>query len=213
MAAELDLQQKKTVKRPKTEEAGKKSHIPSSSAVDSSAMLTASTSRSTPSKKGLSLFLVMLIPKSGDSAQKYMQGSRSKRIDNWILLDNYVQGRSVSTGSRARALQIHSKCSKKHIDQAKKKKEKKSMDCLICPKISIGEICVAQHMVATKNRLAQCLVTADLHGAIMSVAECKVTSYTGVGDYLAWGQTHFKKLEFVIVSSDFFTVYMGYKKI
>ncbi|KAL6277749.1 hypothetical protein ACE6H2_021350 [Prunus campanulata] len=54
--AELDLQQKKTVKRPKTEEAGKKSHIPSSSAVDSSAKSTASTSRSTPSKKGAFTF-------------------------------------------------------------------------------------------------------------------------------------------------------------
>lgn len=59
---------------------------------------------------------------SGDSAQKYMQGSRSKRIDNWILLDNYVQGRGVLTGSRARALQIHSKRSKKcmSIKQLKK---------------------------------------------------------------------------------------------
>lgn len=63
--AELDLQKKKTVKRPKTEEAGKKSHIPTSSAVDSSAKSSnASASRSTPSKKGfhsriLALFLLI----------------------------------------------------------------------------------------------------------------------------------------------------------
>lgn len=59
---------------------------------------------------------------SGDSAQKYMQGSRSKRIDNWILLDNYVQGRGVSTGSSARALQIHSKRSKKHMSMKQQKR-------------------------------------------------------------------------------------------
>ncbi|TQE13187.1 hypothetical protein C1H46_001271 [Malus baccata] len=60
---------------------------------------------------------------SGDSAQKYMQGSRSKRIDNWILLDNYVQGRGVSTSSRARALQIHSKRSKKNMSMKQQKKK------------------------------------------------------------------------------------------
>lgn len=58
----------------------------------------------------------------GDSAQKYMQGSRSKRIDNWILLDNHVQGRGVSTGSRIRALRMHSKRSKKHMSIKQHKK-------------------------------------------------------------------------------------------
>ncbi|BBH02082.1 ribonuclease P family protein [Prunus dulcis] len=254
--AELDLQKKKTVKRPKTEEAGKKSHIPTSSAVDSSAKSSnASASRSTPSKKGAFTFsgyvnsqdidesgptyaklsqsvhenllttnvevsgrkeskvdkVLHELLQSGDSAQKYMQGSRSKRIDNWILLDNYVQGRGVLTGSRARALQIHSKRSKKCMSIKQLKKH------------GLFDLPQDFHW---KNQLAQCLLTADLHGAIISVAECKVTSYTGVSgimiretaetfgiitqddkfrDYLAWGQTHFKKLEFVIVSeqSDF----------
>lgn len=52
---------------------------------------------------------------SGDSAQKYMQGSRSMKIDNWIHLDNVVQDRGRSLDARIRALQTHSKRSKKHM--------------------------------------------------------------------------------------------------
>ncbi|KAK9920841.1 hypothetical protein M0R45_029383 [Rubus argutus] len=57
---------------------------------------------------------------SGDSAQKYMQGSRSKGIDNWILLDNYVQERGG--GSRAREVQSNSKRSKKRKSMKQQKK-------------------------------------------------------------------------------------------
>ncbi|KAL7170058.1 hypothetical protein ACSBR2_034995 [Camellia fascicularis] len=59
---------------------------------------------------------------SGDSAQKYMQGSRSMKIDNWILLDNLVQGRGASRGARIRALKTHSKRSKKHMSMKQHKK-------------------------------------------------------------------------------------------
>ena len=58
----------------------------------------------------------------GDSAQKYMQGSRSMKIDNWILLDNYVQGCGASSGSQVRALRINSKRSKKHMSMKQHKK-------------------------------------------------------------------------------------------
>ena len=60
--------------------------------------------------------------KNGDSGQKYMQKSRKINIDNWILLDNYVQGRGVSTGSHIRALRMHSKRSKKHMSMKQHKK-------------------------------------------------------------------------------------------
>ncbi|KAG5090013.1 hypothetical protein JHK86_002625 [Glycine max] len=58
----------------------------------------------------------------GDAAQKYMQGSRNMKIDNWILLDNYVHGRVLSSGSQTRALQLHSKRSKKHMSMKRHKK-------------------------------------------------------------------------------------------
>ncbi|XVE76229.1 hypothetical protein DITRI_Ditri12bG0156100 [Diplodiscus trichospermus] len=59
---------------------------------------------------------------SGDSAQKYMQGSRSVKIDNWILLDNFVHGRVMSTGSQIRALKNRSKRSKRHMSMKQLKK-------------------------------------------------------------------------------------------
>ena len=54
------------------------------------------------------------------AGQKYTQGLRSLKIDNQVLLDNYAQGRSVSTGSCLRALQIRSKRSKKHVHETNK---------------------------------------------------------------------------------------------
>ncbi|KAM1576039.1 hypothetical protein PS2_032271 [Malus domestica] len=232
--AELDIHKKKTVKRSKTEEAGKKLHISSSLAVDSSPNLAnTSASSSTPSKKGAFTFsgyinsqdidesgptyaklaqsvdenllktsvevsggrqeskvdkVLHKLLQSGDSAQKYMQGSRSKRIDNWILLDNYVQGCGVLTGSRARALLIHSMRSKKNMSM----KQQKNKGLFDFPKDfhsfdefkSMHEMWkgyIMQLLKSTgKNQLAQFLLSADLNGAIISVAECKVTSYTGV---------------------------------
>ena len=59
---------------------------------------------------------------NGDMAQKYMQKSRKIHIDHFVLLDNYVQGRGVSTGSHIRALRMHSKRSKKHMSMKQHKK-------------------------------------------------------------------------------------------
>jgi ribonuclease P protein subunit POP4 len=58
----------------------------------------------------------------GDAAQKYMQGSRNLKIDSYILLDNFVQGHKLSSSSQTRALQIHSKRSKKHMSMKQHKK-------------------------------------------------------------------------------------------
>ncbi|KAK9920843.1 hypothetical protein M0R45_029385 [Rubus argutus] len=123
---------------------------------------------------------------SGDSAQRYMQGSRSKRIDNWILLDNYVQGRGG--GSRARQMQSNSKRSKKRMSMKQQKKhglfdlpqDVHSYD-KFKPMHEMWKGYIAQLLKTTgKTQLAQYLLSADLHGAIISVADCKVTSYTGV---------------------------------
>ncbi|KAM7269990.1 hypothetical protein ACFE04_029204 [Oxalis oulophora] len=125
----------------------------------------------------------------GDSAQKYMQGSRSIKIDNYILLDNFVQGRSSSSkASFIKALKTQSKRSKKHMSIKQHKK--------------LGTFDLPQHMikfdnfkpmhemwkdyimqlvkVSGKNHLGQCFLSADLHGAKISVVECKVTSLIGV---------------------------------
>uniref|UniRef100_A0A2P2IS85 Uncharacterized protein n=2 Tax=Rhizophora mucronata TaxID=61149 RepID=A0A2P2IS85_RHIMU len=124
----------------------------------------------------------------GDSAQKYMQGHRTKKVDNWILLDNYVQGSGKSTGSHDRILQAHSKRSKKHMSMKQHKKcgsfhlpqDTQKYDAFRPMhemwKGYILQICKN----AGRNQLAQCLLSADLHGAIILVAGCKVTSMVGV---------------------------------
>lgn len=57
----------------------------------------------------------------GDSAQKYIQGSRSIKMENWILLDKFVQANKPSV-ARLRALQANSKRSKKHMSMKQLKK-------------------------------------------------------------------------------------------
>ncbi|KAJ7982698.1 Ribonuclease P protein subunit p29 [Quillaja saponaria] len=124
----------------------------------------------------------------GDSAHKYMQGSRSMKIDNWILLDNYVQGRGVSSGSHNRALRIHSKRSKKHMSIKQHKKhgsfdlpqESKKFNTFKPMHEMWKDYMMQLLKTAGKSQLAQILLDADLHGAIILVVECKVTSFTGV---------------------------------
>ncbi|XP_050381396.1 ribonuclease MRP protein subunit POP4 isoform X2 [Argentina anserina] len=124
---------------------------------------------------------------SGDSAQKYMQGSKRKDIGNWMLLDNYVKGRGAS-GFRARALQRNSKRSRKRMSMKQQKKnglfdfprELHSYD-KFKPMHEMWKGYITQLLKTTgKTQLAQSLLIADLHGAIISVVDCKVTSYTGV---------------------------------
>ncbi|XVE96756.1 hypothetical protein REPUB_Repub02eG0250100 [Reevesia pubescens] len=125
---------------------------------------------------------------SGDSAQKYMQGSRSIKIDNWVLLDNFVQWRGMSTGSHIMALKNHSKHSKRHMSM---KQLKKSGVFKLPQAIQKFDTFKPMHemwkgymnqllKITGRNQLAQCLLCADLHGALMLVAECKITSFTGV---------------------------------
>ncbi|KAL6574808.1 hypothetical protein OROMI_012093 [Orobanche minor] len=109
----------------------------------------------------------------GDAAQKYNQGSRNLKIENNILLDNFVPKNGMP---RARALHNESKRSKKHMSL----KQHKRSDCLICLKSSISEFEIFKPMhdkwkayiqqllkIVGKDELAQCFLNADLHGAIM----------------------------------------------
>lgn len=125
----------------------------------------------------------------GDAAQKYMQGSRSMRIDSYILLDNFVQGRTLSSSSQTRALQLHSKRSKKHMSMKQHKKHG-SMDLpkefhkfdIFKPMHDMWKDYIKLLLKSTgNNQLAQCLLGADLHGAIILVVECKLTHFIGTG--------------------------------
>ncbi|KAL6574809.1 hypothetical protein OROMI_012094 [Orobanche minor] len=108
----------------------------------------------------------------GDAAQKYNQGSRNLKIENNILLDNFVPKNGMP---RARALHNESKGSKKHMSL----KQHKRSGLFDLPKeFHKFEIFKPMHdkwkayiqqllKIIGKDELAQCFLNADLHGAIM----------------------------------------------
>ncbi|KAH0739542.1 hypothetical protein KY290_038247 [Solanum tuberosum] len=124
----------------------------------------------------------------GDSAQKYMQGSKNVKVDNWILLDSVVQKSSIATGARSRALQRQSKRSKRHMSIRQHKKfgsfdlpqEYHNYD-IFKPMHDRWKDYVTKLLKNIgKNQLSQCLLNADLHGALILVVQCKIAGLVGV---------------------------------
>ncbi|KAL6574806.1 hypothetical protein OROMI_012091 [Orobanche minor] len=121
----------------------------------------------------------------GDAAQKYNQGSRNLKIENNILLDNFVPKNGMP---RARALHNESRRSKKHMSL----KQHKRSGLFDLPKeFHKFEIFKSMHdkwkayiqqllKIVGKDELAQCFLNADLHGAIMLVVQCKIVVYVGI---------------------------------
>lgn len=122
----------------------------------------------------------------GDSAKKYMQGSKSVKIDIRIPLDNFVPKSGISVVSRLQ--RAHSKRSKKHMSL----KELKNCGLFCLPQeLHNFELFKPMHEMwksyitqllknVGKNQIAQCLLNADLHGAIILVVHCKINSFHGV---------------------------------
>ncbi|KAK4581770.1 hypothetical protein RGQ29_025077 [Quercus rubra] len=122
---------------------------------------------------------------NGDMAQKYMQKSRKIHIDHFVLLDNYVQGHGVSTGSHIRALRMHSKLSKQHMSMKQHKKcgsfdlpqELHKFD-VFRPMHEMWKGYMMQLLKTVgKNQLAQCLLSADLHSAFILVVPKKISVF------------------------------------
>ncbi|KAK6146976.1 hypothetical protein DH2020_017888 [Rehmannia glutinosa] len=124
----------------------------------------------------------------GDAAQKYTQGSKNIKIENTILLDNYVPKSGMSSNGRIRALQNGSKRSKKHMS-LKQHKRTGSFDLrkefhnfeIFRPMHDKWKAYVLQLLkIVGKDQLAQCFLNADLHGAIILVVQCKIVAYVGM---------------------------------
>ncbi|PHU06625.1 hypothetical protein BC332_23114 [Capsicum chinense] len=124
----------------------------------------------------------------GDSGQKYMQGSKNVKVDNWILLDNVVQKSSIATGARSRALQRQSKRSKRRMS-IKQHKKFGSFDLpqefhdydIFKPMHDKWKDYVTKLLKNIgKNQLSQCILNADLHGALILVVQCKIAGLIGV---------------------------------
>ncbi|MQM12809.1 hypothetical protein Taro_045726 [Colocasia esculenta] len=133
---------------------------------------------------------------NGDSAQKYMQGSRSIKFDDRLLLDNFVPGHNALQNARAKALQSHSKRSRKHMSM---RQHRACGSLEFPPNCSKFEVFKPMHdmwkeyivkllkesgivnvLTHRKHQLGNILLTADLQGAILQVVECKTNTFTGV---------------------------------
>ncbi|KAL1566093.1 ribonuclease P [Salvia divinorum] len=124
----------------------------------------------------------------GDSAQKYMQGSKNIKIKNTILLDNFVHKNGSSSSCHMRASQHGSKRSKKHMSLKQHKsigtfdllKEFHNFD-IFKPMHEKWKSYVQKLLkISGKEQLAQCFLNADLHGAIVLVVQCKTAAYVGL---------------------------------
>ncbi|KAL4567439.1 hypothetical protein LXL04_023023 [Taraxacum kok-saghyz] len=122
---------------------------------------------------------------SGDSSLHYSQGSRRMKIDNRVHLDNIVKDRKITL---TEALQSHSKRSKKHMSM-KQLKKYGTLDLpqdhhkfeTFRPMHEIWKDYMKQLLKSVgKNQMAQCLLGADLHGALILVAKCKMDGFTGL---------------------------------
>ncbi|XP_022842054.1 uncharacterized protein LOC111365751 [Olea europaea var. sylvestris] len=123
----------------------------------------------------------------GDSTQKYMQGSKSMKIYNFILLDNFVP-KSGSSRTRIQALQSRSKRSKKHMSLKQLKKcgsfnlphESCSFETLK-PLHNRLKLYIQQRVKNVgENQLAQCLLNVNLLGAVIQVVQSKIVSCSGM---------------------------------
>lgn len=123
---------------------------------------------------------------SGDIAQKYMQGYNRKNGHGYIRLDNCVQKQSTRD-DRLRALRSLSKRSKKHMSM---KELKMHGSHNLPPESQKYEIFVPMHEMwkdyviqmlknVGKQKVADCLLGADLHGAILRVIEHKTGAFNG----------------------------------
>ncbi|XP_068668491.1 ribonuclease MRP protein subunit POP4 isoform X2 [Aristolochia californica] len=124
----------------------------------------------------------------GDVAQKYLQGAKSMKIENRLLLDSVVQGQNSNMDARLKALQNHAKRSKVRMS-LRKHRQCGSFDlpqefhCFDRFKQmhEMWKDYITQLLKDTgKNQLFQCLLNADLHGAILVVAECRTSTLIGV---------------------------------
>jgi len=128
-----------------------------------------------------------IIQKGGDSG-KITKGAKKLKLEKGILLDNYVQRGPRLVDAQARSLLIHSKRSKHHMSL---KQHKKCGSFELDGAFHKYDLYKPMHemwvayireltKITPKKQLSENLLSADLHGALLIVAECKAASYKGV---------------------------------
>ncbi|KAL5711278.1 ribonuclease P [Ranunculus cassubicifolius] len=124
---------------------------------------------------------------NGD-AVRYGGGIGNKKLDGWLHLDS-VAKRDPEAIRKAKDLKSHLKRCTRHMSM---KQHKKCGSFDLPQELHKYELFEPMHelwkdyiLKLTKNigdiqQIAQRLLSADLHGAILQVVESKVTSFTGV---------------------------------
>ncbi|CAL9153794.1 unnamed protein product [Musa hybrid cultivar] len=128
------------------------------------------------------------IVQKGGEGSKYAKRGKSLRIDNWILLDNFVPKDDSLMDARLKALRSHSKRSKKHMSRRQHRKcgsfnlpnEYHNFDLFKPMHEMWKEYIVELLKEVGKKQLAECLLMADLHGAHLLVVECKTAAFKGI---------------------------------
>ncbi|KAF8783796.1 hypothetical protein HU200_000234 [Digitaria exilis] len=128
-----------------------------------------------------------IIQKGGDSG-KVTKGGKKLKLEKGILLDNYVQRGPRLVDAQARSLLTHSKRSKQHMSLKQHKKcGSFGLDSQFCkydlykPMHEMWKAYILElTKITPKKQLSENLLSADLHGALLIVAECKAASYQGV---------------------------------
>ncbi|CAN6470920.1 unnamed protein product [Victoria cruziana] len=124
---------------------------------------------------------------NGDKAEHYRRGLLRTRMDHTLLLDTYVPQKGASIKSRRRLSQKRTKRSKHHMS-LKQHRRCGSFDVprefhnfdFCKPMNHMWEEYIKELLhEKRKNGIAQCLLTAELHGAILLVAESKIAGFTG----------------------------------
>jgi len=123
----------------------------------------------------------------GDKGHKYTKGSIAMKIDNFVHLDNFVPRDGSLMNARVKALQSHSKRSKKHMTMRQHRKcgsldlpkEFHNFNLFKPMHVMWKEYIIKILKENREKQLSQTLLVADLHGAFLHVAECKTIAFKG----------------------------------
>jgi len=132
--------------------------------------------------------IVYDIIQKGGEAGRIAKGSKKLKLDKGILLDNYVQRAPILVDAQSQSLLVHSKRSKRHMS-LKQHKKCGSFDLhdtfhrfdLYKPMHEMWKEYIRELTKSTaEKKVSEYLLSADLHGALIIVAQCKAASYQGV---------------------------------
>ncbi|KAJ3703139.1 hypothetical protein LUZ61_006844 [Rhynchospora tenuis] len=129
------------------------------------------------------------IMRKGDESGGFVSGVKKIKKENWVLLDNFLSKDDNSlANARAKSLRSHSKRSRIHMSM---KQHRQFGSFNISKEFHNFERFKPMHAMwkeyicelvkdAGKKQLTERLLTADLHGAFLSVVESKTVSYVGI---------------------------------